>query len=160
MSALVLRLAEAVDLPAASALVCTTFLKNVAPLYKPEGIRVFLEYAAAEPWRERHVAGNKTWLAVEEGRIVGAAHFRGEAHLSMLFVDPDRQRQGIGRRLLELATITLPGREITVHASPNAVGAYQVFGFVSDGPEIEESGIRFVPMRKPPAPHRITGRPA
>ena len=46
------------------------------------------------------------WVAVEDGRVVGysAALARGDAwHLSSLFIAPDRQGAGIGKRLLDRA---------------------------------------------------------
>lgn len=48
--------------------------------------------------------GERCWVAEEDGALVGyaAAFARGDAwHLSSLFVAPDRQGAGLGKRLLE-----------------------------------------------------------
>ncbi len=51
--------------------------------------------------------GDRFWLAVEEGRVVGCIGYSsladGEARLHRLYVKYDRKRQGIGSRLLETA---------------------------------------------------------
>ena len=65
----------------------------------------------------------------------------------MLFVLPAHQRAGVGRALLDILRRENPDSEFTVNSSPNAVSAYQRFGFEATGPETATSGIRFVPMR-------------
>ncbi len=144
---MILRFATPQDLDAASIVVRTTFLADVAPLYNPEGIQTFLSYAQADAWGSRHSQGHKTWIALEGERIVGVAHVRDGNHLSMLFVLPAHQRAGVGRALLDILRRENPDSEFTVNSSPNAVSAYQRFGFEATGPETATSGIRFVPMR-------------
>jgi GNAT superfamily N-acetyltransferase len=147
------RLATLPDLDAASIVVRTTFIANVAPLYNPEGVQTFLSYAQADAWGLRHSQGHKTWIALEGERIVGVAHVRDGNHLSMLFVLPAHQRAGVGRALLDVLRRENPNSELTVNSSPNAVPAYQKYGFEATGPEIVTSGILFVPMRLP-APNK------
>jgi GNAT superfamily N-acetyltransferase len=149
----ILRLATLFDLEAASVVARTTFLANVAPLYSPEGVETFLSYAQADAWVLRHSQGHKTWIALEDERIVGVAHVRDANHLSMLFVLPTHQRHGVGRALLDVLRRENPNSELTVNSSPNAVPAYQKYGFEVTGPEIATSGILFVPMRLP-APNK------
>ena len=165
---MIFRLATLPDLDAASIVVRTTFLANVAPLYNPEGIQTFLSYAQAEAWGLRHSQGHNTWIALEGERIVGVAHVRDGNHLSMLFVLPAHQRAGVGRALLDILRRESPDSEFTVNSSPNAVSAYQKYGFEATGPETVTSGVRFVPMRlralsKPnqlPDPTSPSGTPA
>jgi GNAT superfamily N-acetyltransferase len=69
----------------------------------------------------------------------------------MFFVRPDRQRRGIGRRLVKEAMANCrSSREgvtrLTVHSSPNAVAAYEHMGFQALGGEQEVNGIRFTLM--------------
>lgn len=135
------------DLGEASRLSAEVFLQAVAPLYSDEGTRVFLDYASADQWRERHERGQPTWLALEQGRLVGVLHLRDGNHISLFFVAAAYQRNGVGRRLLLHVRKTLGVRVLTVHASPNAVPGYERLGFVPSGPEAVQSGLRFTPMR-------------
>lgn len=76
---------------------------------------------------------------------------RDYCHVSLLFVDPIHQRNGIGLMLvnaaLRLIKIHAPEvREVTVNSSPNAVDAYKRFGFRVTGDLQFKNGIAFVPM--------------
>lgn len=148
MSTITYRLAKDADLGAASRVACATFLEDVAPLYCAEGVQVFLSFADECEWRKRQLAGDRSWLALEDEAVVGVVHVRDGHHLSMFFVLPSHQRRGIGRALIERVLRELPHSELTVHSSPNAVGVYQRFGFEVSGSEVERSGIRYVAMRR------------
>lgn len=136
------------DLAEAARLSSEVFAQSVAPLYSAEGTRVFLEYASAGAWLERHRLGQRTWLALEDGRVIGVLHIRDGDHISMFFVDGAHQRGGVGRRLLSHVVEKLGVSQLTVNSSPNSVEAYAKLGFVAVGPEEQRSGIRFTPMKK------------
>jgi len=73
-------------------------------------------------------------------------------HISLLFVARERQRQGIGRQLLQEVLKIARRYEpelsaVDVHSSPNAVDAYERLGFKAVGPEKLVNGIYFIPMR-------------
>jgi GNAT superfamily N-acetyltransferase len=78
-------------------------------------------------------------VALDEGeRIIGfatALFAGGRVELEDLFVDPDRMRQGVGRRLIadveDLARRRGVNR-IEVDANPRALGFYEKTGFVVD----------------------------
>ena len=136
---------------AVSALVAATFRHDVAPLYSQEGVDEFLRYAASDGIRERQHRGHFTLVAIEEGAIVGTIEVRGHAHVSLLFVDPRRQREGIGRSLLAEALRLCRAQpacpaETTVNSSPNAVEAYRRLGFRPTADLQVKNGIKFVPM--------------
>jgi len=83
--------------------------------------------------------------------VIGAIEVREFKHISMLFVDDQYQRKGIGGNLIREAISICQENspeldQITVNSSPNAVQAYEKFGFLWSGSEQEISGIRFVPM--------------
>ena len=136
---------------AVSALVAATFRHDVAPLYAQEGVDEFLRYASPDKIRERQHRGHFALVAIQEGAVVGAIEVRGYGHVSLLFVDPRRQREGIGRSLLAEAMrlceaqATCPA-ELTVNSSPNAVEAYRRFGFRPTADLQAKNGIKFVPM--------------
>jgi len=91
-------------------------------------------------------------IAETKGELIGVIEMKDFNHISLLFVEGERQRQGIGRQLLqeilEIARRYKPDlSEVDVHSSPNAVDAYERLGFQAIGPEKLENGIRFIPMR-------------
>ncbi len=141
------RIATTEDLPVASALVRQVFDAQVAPLYQPEGNALFYRFIDPAAWAERQAAGLRTWLAGDGEKPVGVAHVRGARHLSLLFVALDQQRRGVARGLLAQVAAALGPGPLDVHASPNAVSAYERLGFRQLGAEVTESGLRFTPMR-------------
>jgi ribosomal-protein-alanine N-acetyltransferase len=69
-----------------------------------------IEYGLPQSWTERRVTthiGSRNSVVLtarDDGRLVGFAimHFRdSSAHLNLLAVEPELQRKGIGRRLVE-----------------------------------------------------------
>jgi GNAT superfamily N-acetyltransferase len=134
-----------------SELVLRVFDLDVAPLYVAEGVEVFHSYSQAAAMRERAGAGHTILVAELEGRLVGAAEVRDFNHLSLLFVERQCQRNGIGRiLLLEVLRICRDHnpdlKAITVHSSPNAVEAYKQLGFCATSALQRENGIDYVPM--------------
>jgi len=133
-------------------LVAKVFADFVAVLYSPQGVREFLAYSADfDQLRERLQNNHFVLVAETQGRIVGAIEVRNCDHISLLFVEGELQRKGIGNGLWRRALVScLANRpdvvKITVHSSPNAVEAYQELGFQLDGLEQTENGIRFIPM--------------
>ncbi len=134
-----------------SDLIREVFDLDVAPLYVPKGIEVFHAYAGAEAMRRRAGTGHTLLVAEFEGKLVGAAEIRDFNHLSLLFVDRQSQRNGIGRMLLLEVLRTCRShnpnlKAMTVHSSPNAVEAYRRLGFRATGALRREDGIDYVPM--------------
>ncbi len=140
------------EIPTAADLVAGVFTQSVAPLYRAEGIREFLSYASHDSLERRLRENLEVLVAVDDVEaIVGVVGIRDHSHISLLFVEGEDQRRGIGRRLVAAAVAACqdadPGlAEVTVNASPNSVEAYQRYGFIARGPEQEKNGIRFVPM--------------
>lgn len=133
-------------------LVVGSFQDSVAPLYGPDGIGQFLRYMQPDGLARRLSQNHVVLVACDyKGRLVGLVEVRDHRHISLLFVETRLQRGGLGRRLVEAATDACRAARpdldtITVHASPNSVGAYERFGFTPTGPEQETNGIRFVSM--------------
>lgn len=132
-------------------LITDTFHQTVAPGFSQEGIDEFLTCIQPDilvDHLEKHHAG---FLALLDTRIVGMIMLRNDEHISLFFVDPEFQRQGIGRALMRLALAHRGNHEpeaakITVNASPNSVNAYKRLGFEVMDTEQCLNGIRFVPM--------------
>jgi GNAT superfamily N-acetyltransferase len=132
--AVAVRTAVAADLDAIRAVFRAASLSNagdrVALLAHPE-LLVWPGTAIAEGW---------TRVAVEDdGAVVGfatAVPIDGEWVLEDLFVEPERMRQGVARRLIEdmLVLAARSGiRRVWVTANPHAMAFYTAVGFVPDG---------------------------
>jgi GNAT superfamily N-acetyltransferase len=135
----------------ASALVLDTFDHDVAPLYVSSGIDVFHAYAAPEAMMSRTGSGHVLLVAEMDAALVGVAEVRDYNHLSLLFVTPRVQNNGVGRKLLTEIIRLIRSRHpsqttITVNSSPNAVEAYKRMGFQTASAPQRKDGIDFVPL--------------
>jgi predicted GNAT family N-acyltransferase len=96
---------------------------------------------------------NKRLFELPGRMIVG----KPPSHIYHLFERSDRQRSGIGRRLMNEALRFISDRcgeaTATVNSSLNAVDAYRRFGFRNAGDEVVDGvGVRFQPMSRDLAP--------
>ena len=92
-------------------------------------------------------------VAESDGRIVGMIDMKESSHVSLLFVDVQCHRQGIGRQLLDHALAVCRSarpdlNQVDVHSSLWAVPVYERLGFRQTKPEQTINGIRFVAMTK------------
>ena len=146
------RLASADEMPEVSALAVRSFHQCVAPLYGAPGIANFLAYASDEALQSRCCQDQFVLVAEnDEHELLGMVEVRAHRHISMLFVEPDHRRQGVGRALLAKAVALVrthnPALEaLSVNASPNAVGAYRRFGFRATAAMQKTDGIIYRPM--------------
>ncbi len=140
-------------------LIVEVFKSSVAPQYSPEGVNEFLKYARSDDLLKRSRSDHFILVAQAGRDIIAMIEIQKYHHISLFFVYEPFQRKGIGRTLLKRALKICRDRdpwlrEISVNASPNAVGAYSQMGFTLRGPERTVNGIRFFPMtaalRKPP----------
>jgi GNAT superfamily N-acetyltransferase len=132
-------------------LIVEVFKNNIAPRYSPEGVNEFLRYARSDDLLKRSLSDHFILVAQAGGDIVAMIEIKKYHHISLFFVAGPYQRKGIGKTLLKRAMKICRDRdpwlrEISVNASPNAVGAYSQMGFTSRGPERTVKGIRFFPM--------------
>lgn len=149
MSTPTCRRATAADLPAVAAFVLRVHAQAIAPHESAAGQATFRRWADADAMAAR-AATHAVWIAEADGALVGALELRDGTHVSLLFVDPAHQRQGIARRLLD-AALGDPDAwpTLTVNSAPGAVGAYARLGFATEGPIVVHGGMRFQPMRRP-----------
>ena len=88
-------------------------------------------------------------VAHNDGELAGEVLVREFWNLCHLFVAPEHQSRGLGRRLLEEALAACAGRSprgvIRLNSSRNAVGFYKRHGFVEaqDVPDVYR-GVQFV----------------
>lgn len=128
-----------------------TFLIFEAPDYSLRGVYNFKNFVRDPLLKKMYTYGEYIAIgAFIDERIVGIMGIRNTNHVSLLFVDRDYHRKGIGRALMKsfFKDAAKSGiTNVTVNASPYAVEFYHKIGFTDVGEEIEKDGIRFTPMR-------------
>lgn len=130
-----------------------TFLKFEGNDYTEEGIRNFYEFITDRNLKESFLEGNYQLLvALDDKKVIGAASVRCRNFLSLLFVEENYHRQGVGRALMEeicrYMKAEMGERYVFLRSSPYAVNFYKRLGFREVAPEEVFSGIRVTPMEK------------
>ena len=128
-----------------------TFLEFEASDYPPEGIRNFEDFITDEGLKRLFLTGNYPMLTAYVGKkLVGIITLRNQMHISLLFVDKQYHRCGIGRMLVRSMAAyvgeELGKQRMTVNASPYGVPFYHRVGFRDLGPEKQQDGIIYTPM--------------
>lgn len=128
-----------------------TFLEFEAKDYSMEGVRSFEDFITDTNLKRMFdVGAYQMIIASRNGRMVGMITLRNEMHISLLFVDKNYHRQGIGRALIgcvaAYARDELGKSRLTVNASPYGVPFYHRIGFRDLGPEKCQDGILYTPM--------------
>lgn len=134
-------------------MVWKTFLKYEGEDYTEEGIRNFFDFITDDQLHKSFLNGNyQMMVALDDERVIGAASIRNSNHLSLLFVDEEYHRKGVGRALMmklcEYLRTEGGERYMSLKASPYAVNFYRKLGFSVVTPEEEYSGIRVTSMEK------------
>ena len=147
-----IRLAEKSEAEAISRFVSELAVTHIGSTLQFGGLENLLRSMDVESTIMRMTDGFPHWVALEGGAIVGIAVVK-PSHIYHLFVRSDRQRSGIGRRLMNEALWFISDRSgratVTVNSSLNAVDAYRKFGFRNAGDEVVDgAGVRFQPMSR------------
>jgi GNAT superfamily N-acetyltransferase len=119
----------------------------------PEGAATFLRENDEDAIRG-HVGRGMVYHVAQAGaELAGFIAMRERSHLFHLFVDQRWQRQGVARRLWEVAQAkSLEGGPLpafTVNSSNYALPVYEAFGFVRSAPMQCVKGLYFNPMALP-----------
>ena len=128
----ILRAARPEDSTAILALMVRVVTASIAPAHRAETIESVtenLDVWCRAPARSVHL------VAVERDDVVGVILVKAFWNLCSLFVAPERQRSGIGRKLVLLAIHECLGKSprqaIYLNAAPGAVSFYKALGFTS-----------------------------
>ncbi|MCQ2494331.1 MAG: GNAT family N-acetyltransferase [Lachnospiraceae bacterium] len=121
--------------------------------YTEEGVKAFFEFISDDDIYRAFLNGTyKVMVAVDGERIIGVGSLRNINILSLLFVDEEYHRQGVGSILIELlgsyVRDEMGEKRLFVKAAPYAVEFYKNNGFTVIGKEIVHDGIRVTPMEK------------
>ncbi len=143
---MIIREIEEKDIEAVSAVCLASFLKSVAGTLSEEGILTFSKIAASPAFIERMKEDNLMLVAECGGEIEGVIELKEGRHVAMLFVKPEKQMKGIGRKLLSSALSHARFCNVTVNASLSSVPAYKKYGFELKGNIAESAGLVYQPM--------------
>lgn len=145
------RIAGVDDAEAISDFVSKLAKHHVAATLDQNGVDSLLISMNVKATRDRICGDYHYILAEEEERLVGVATISKPSHLYYLFVETNRQREGVGRYLFqqsqEYVYRTTGSRSMTVNSSLNAIEAYRHFGFTKIGNIEMKDGVRYQPMR-------------
>lgn len=127
------------------------FLKFEAMEYGPEGIHNFAEFLTDERLKKMFLQGQYLlFVAVEGDKIIGLISLRSGNHISLLFVDNEYHRRGVGKALVkylqEYMLFHTRHVKMTVNAAPYGVPFYHRIGFRDTGIETKKDGIIYTPM--------------
>lgn len=146
-----IRKAEVSEWDYAMELAFKVFLKYEAMEYGEKGIRSFAEFVTDEFLKKMFLMGEYLlFVAMADEKIVGLISLRSGNHISLLFVDEEYHRRGIGsalvKHLQEYMLQNTRYERITVNASPYGVPFYHQLGFHDTGKETTKEGIIYTPM--------------
>ena len=130
-----------------------TFQKYVASGYTEEGVKNFVDFISDQHLFRMFMVGEyHLWVAKdEEGTIIGMGSLRSGNHISLLFVDENYLRMGIGTaiiKVMEEYVKEINKDSITVNASPFGIPFYHSIGFEDTGKQTVNGGMTITPMRK------------
>ncbi len=121
-----------------------------------EGIKTYSPLTDREE-AVKEITDSFVYLIEQNSRVVGDISYeirdKNHAYISGLAIMPDFQRQGIGRKALEMVLEDLKDFEVidlVTHPDNKSIGLYKSFGFKEAGEKIEnyfgdgESRIRMV----------------
>lgn len=124
-------------------LVKKVFDNSVAKDYSEDGKEEFYKFVNDN----EKLSSLDIWGYYIEDRLIGVIGTRDEiSHISLFFVDNEFQRHSFGKKLLQTVVEASKADVISVNSAPSAVNAYKYMGFSATDGEIENNGIKYVPM--------------
>lgn len=132
-------------------MVWRTFLEFEGKIYSQAGIKDFFDFITNDKLYQNFLRGNYQMMVARLGdKIVGMGSVRSGYFLSLLFVEKEFHRQGIGSQLLEHIKQYLKEetgeKMLVVKAAIGAEEFYQKNGFVIVGEQENYNGVLVTPM--------------
>ena len=131
------------ELDIAISLVWRVFLEFEAPNYTDEGIEEFKRSIFNKEW----VSKKRFYGYYDNNKLVGVIATNDINHISLLFVDGEFHKKGIGRKLYEYILQFNNTDSFSVNSSIYGHEFYKKLGFIDLDNEQCVHGIRFFPMR-------------
>lgn len=139
------------DFPTVAALVRASFTRYIAPGWSTTAGESFNAEVTSDLFGQLAAAGAYSIGSFQGELLQGVLVMPTPTRLRMLFVDPARIKQGIGRRLWQQARKHLAEHHpdvqtVELNASPYAYGFYRQLGFVPLSREYQYLGSRTTRM--------------
>jgi ribosomal protein S18 acetylase RimI-like enzyme len=146
-----IRTAKTGDSESISKLICTLSERFITADFNPRGREFLLSSMTPASIRKYIQSGYRYHVAETDNKLVGVAAVRDNTHLYHFFVAEQYQRQGIARKLWQVAMEACMAEkevsEFTVNSSEYALEVYEKLGFVAQlGPRVK-NGVVFFPMK-------------
>lgn len=130
-----------------------TFLLFQTKEYSQEGIESFYNFVRDKDLKRFFLEDiYQLFVALHQNRIIGMITLRNRCHISLLFIEKEYQKNGVGSALIEyLSDYVLYENEIdyvTVDSAPGATAFYHKIGFWDLAPMQYKQGISFTAMKK------------
>ncbi|WP_157151524.1 GNAT family N-acetyltransferase [Brachyspira sp. SAP_772] len=142
--------AQLEDLEEISNLAKRIYLKYNSSLDTDEGINNILTFINYDNLLMRtYIDGSLILKAkdIKKNIIIGFIEIRNYNHISLLFIDDEYFRLGLGKSLFEKVKDIMPSDKYSVNSSDYAVDFYKKLGFVAIYDNIKvENGVHFHPM--------------
>jgi GNAT superfamily N-acetyltransferase len=147
---MLIRPMEGTDIPAAARLLHELASEFIVDEFPVEGACTFLRENDEDGIRGYIARGHIYHVAYVGDELAGFVAVRDGSHLFHMFVDKRWHRQGVARRLWDVAREAAlaagnPG-VFTVNSSLFAQPLYHALGFVPTGPVQHKKGVTFQPM--------------
>ncbi len=147
------RMAVEKDWEPAMKLAWETFLVFEAQEYSDEGIESFRDFISDQWLKKMFLKGEYQMIVALDGdKVIGIITVRNRCHISLLFVDKEYHRKGVGSTLINRLgeyLITEVGVDyMTVNSAPYATEFYHKLGFWDLAPRQEKQGIIYTSMKK------------
>jgi GNAT superfamily N-acetyltransferase len=128
-----------------------TFLEFEGDIYTEEGIKSFYNFIRDPLLEKMFLLGEYLIFgAFVAGKMVGIAGIRNKSHLSLLFVDKEYHKIGVGSALVfsafQYSFEQYKEYRFSVNASPYALGFYHKLGFKDTADQITKDGVIYTPM--------------
>ncbi len=147
---MLIRAIEEGDIPAVARLLNALAREFIVHESTPEGASTFLRENDEEGIRRYIGMGHVYHVAEIDREIAGFIAIRERKHVFHMFVGARWQRQGVARKLWEVAReVAIAGGgsgSFTVNASNFAVPVYEAMGFARTAPTQCMKGLYFNPM--------------
>lgn len=132
-------------------IVWNTFLEFEGKIYTQEGIKSFYDFIS-DPLLERMFLLGEYLIfgAFLDDKMVGVAGVRNQSHLSLLFVEKEYHKMGVGSALVfsafRYSMEKYKEYRFSVNSSPYAVEFYHKLGFQDTAGQLVKDGVIYTPM--------------
>lgn len=95
-------------------------------------------------WDEHDAASLHALAENDDGEVLGTGRLLPDGHIGRMAVRRPWRGRGVGAAILDALVARALSRgdaEIALSAQVRAIGFYERFGFVAEGPEFDDAGI-------------------